>query len=115
MVPHAPIRLDRAALRRLHASEVVTRCWPNAHLPYQYFKLMDEDLPVSVGPCGHFFEADEYEMVCAAPDGMAISCIQAYQIHSHQPWHWPIPHTCCSRICYAAYTCDCIYTNWSKV
>jgi intraflagellar transport protein 122 len=63
-VPHAPITLGRAALRALRPSEVLLRRWPGGALPAQWFRLLDgEDQPVVVGPCGHFFEAEEYEMV----------------------------------------------------
>jgi intraflagellar transport protein 122 len=62
-VPHMPIVLGRAALRRLRLGEVVVRRWPNPCLPAQWFRLLDEDQPVVVGPCGHFFEAEEFEMV----------------------------------------------------
>lgn len=63
MVPHTSIWLGRAALRRLRPGEVLTRSWPNPALPKQWFKLLDEEQPVVVGPCGHFFEAEEFEMV----------------------------------------------------
>lgn len=62
-MPHTPIVLGRAALRWLRPAEVVVRRWPNAALPTQWFRLLDEDQPVVVGPCGHFFESEEYEMV----------------------------------------------------
>jgi hypothetical protein len=62
-VPHTPIVLGRAALRGLRPCEVLVRRWANPSLPVQWFRLLDEDQPVVVGPCGHFFEADEYEMV----------------------------------------------------
>jgi len=62
-VPHTPIVLGRAALRRLRPGEVLVRRWPNSALPAQWFRLLDEDQPVVVGPCGHFFEAEEFEMV----------------------------------------------------
>jgi hypothetical protein len=55
--------LGRAALRRLRPGEVLVRRWPNSCLPAQWFRLLDEDQPVVVGSCGHFFEAEEYEMV----------------------------------------------------
>ncbi|WIA11467.1 hypothetical protein OEZ85_011583 [Tetradesmus obliquus] len=61
-VPHTPIRLGRAALRKLRPSEVLQRRWPNPALPQQWFRLLDDEQPVLVGPCGHFFEAEEYEM-----------------------------------------------------
>jgi hypothetical protein len=62
-VPGQPIRLDRRGLARLKASQVVVRRWPNPHIPCQYFRIMDPELPLEVAPCGHFFEADELEMV----------------------------------------------------
>lgn len=66
VVPRAPIRLDRAALRRLGAGEVLLRRWPSRHLPAQWFRIVDPEAAVVVGPCGHFFEADEFEMVRGA-------------------------------------------------
>jgi hypothetical protein len=42
---------------------VLQRRWPNPALPQQWFRLLDDEQPVLVGPCGHFFEAEEYEMV----------------------------------------------------
>lgn len=47
----------------LGAGEVLLRRWPCPHLPAQWFRVMDEEAAIVVGPCGHFFEADEYEMV----------------------------------------------------
>lgn len=60
-VPHTPIRLGRAALRRLRPSEVLSRRWPNPALRVQWFRLLDPDTAVVVGPCGHFYEAEEYD------------------------------------------------------
>jgi intraflagellar transport protein 122 len=65
-VPHTPIRLGRAALRKLRPSEVLQRRWPNPALPQQWFRLLDDEQSVLVGPCGHFFEAEEYEMVSSS-------------------------------------------------
>lgn len=62
LVPNAPIRADRPMLRRMRASEVVVRRWPSPHIPAQYYRLMDPELPIICGPCGHFFELDEFEM-----------------------------------------------------
>lgn len=59
-----PLRLDRNALRRLRSSEVLIRRWPCPHIPAQYFRIMDDEQPVCVGPCGHFFEEDEFEAAC---------------------------------------------------
>lgn len=56
MTPHAPIVATRAMLRALRPSEVVVRPWPNARLRKQYFRIMDAELPLTMGPCGHFFE-----------------------------------------------------------
>jgi hypothetical protein len=55
--------VDRAGLRRLKASEVLQRKWPHPNLPVQYYRLMDEELPLALGPSGHFYEADEYDLV----------------------------------------------------
>lgn len=62
MVPYQAIRADRLTLRRLRASEVIIRQWPNPNIPHQYFRVMDLELPICVGPCCHFFEQDEYDM-----------------------------------------------------
>jgi len=62
MVPNSAIRVDRSTLRRLRTGEVVVRRWPNPHIPAQFFRIMDSELPLAVGACGHFFEQDEYEM-----------------------------------------------------
>lgn len=71
MVPNMPIRVDRATMRRLKTSEVIVRPWPNPHIPAQYFRVMDTELPLCSGPCGHFFEQDEYEMV------RGVACVRA--------------------------------------
>ncbi|MEW5316653.1 MAG: hypothetical protein WDW38_008010 [Sanguina aurantia] len=63
MIPNASIRVDRLTLRRFKTSEVIVRSWPNSHIPRQYFKLMDTEVPLCAGACGHFFEQDEFEMV----------------------------------------------------
>lgn len=44
-------------------SQVVVREWPNPNIPNQFFRMMHDEVPLMVGPCGHFFEQDEYEMV----------------------------------------------------
>ncbi|KAF5843203.1 intraflagellar transport protein [Dunaliella salina] len=61
-VPNQPIVADRATLRRMKDSEVMVRTWPNPHIPYQFFRVMDQEVPFVVGACGHFYEQDEYEM-----------------------------------------------------
>lgn len=70
-MPNTPITLGRAALRRLRPAEVLQQAWPGGCLRSRWFRLLDEEQPVVVGPCGHFFEADEYEMVrvCAVRMG----------------------------------------------
>lgn len=73
-VPHTPIVLGRAALRRLRPSEVLLRRWPNPCLRAQWFRLLDDDQPVVVGPCGHFFEAEEYEMVGGSVESDCVWC-----------------------------------------
>jgi intraflagellar transport protein 122 len=62
-VPSVPIRADRAMLRSLSQSEVLVRRLPNPALPAQYFRTMDPLADIIIGSCGHFFEADEYEML----------------------------------------------------
>mmetsp|Transcript_18911 Transcript_18911/g.49275 ORF Transcript_18911/g.49275 Transcript_18911/m.49275 type:complete len:1222 (+) Transcript_18911:159-3824(+) len=62
MVPNQPIVADRATLRRMKDSEVMVRTWPNPHIPHQFFRVMDQEVPFVVGACGHFYEQDEYEM-----------------------------------------------------
>ena len=72
--PNAPIVATRDMLRELNASEVLVRRWPNAHLPAQYFRVIDPLVDIVCGPCGHFFEADEYEMLSLA--------------HGKRPFSW---------------------------
>ena len=43
--------------------QALIREWPNLNIPNQFFRIMDDEVPIMVGPCGHFFEQDEYEMV----------------------------------------------------
>lgn len=62
-IPNVPIRADRDMLRGLSQSEVLVRRWPNAVIPAQYFRTMDLLADITIGSCGHFFEADEYEML----------------------------------------------------
>lgn len=64
-VPDQPIVADRATLRRMRSSEVMVRTWPNPLIPHQFFRVMDQEVPLVVGACGHFYEQDEYEMVRA--------------------------------------------------
>lgn len=52
----------RDVLRALKRSEVLVRTWPSKSIPAQYFRVMDDDTPLCVGPCGHFFERDECEL-----------------------------------------------------
>ena len=62
-IPNVPIRADRGMLQRLSQSEVLVRRWPNPAIPAQYFRTMDPLADITIGSCGHFFEADEYEML----------------------------------------------------
>lgn len=62
MIPNQPIRVSLRCLRKMKTAQVLVRKWPCPHIPHQYFRLLDTDLPVTVGSCGHFFEEDEYEM-----------------------------------------------------
>ncbi|KAI8463130.1 MAG: intraflagellar transport protein [Monoraphidium minutum] len=79
VVPRTPIVLDRAALRRLAHGEVLVRRWPPpaaapsalgaaagagaaAAQRARWFRVMDAEADLVVGWCGHFYEADEYEM-----------------------------------------------------
>lgn len=62
LMPNAPIVADRDMLRQLSVAEVLIRRWPNPALPAQYFRVVDPMSDVLLGDCGHFFEADEYEM-----------------------------------------------------
>jgi intraflagellar transport protein 122 len=49
----------------------VVREWPNPNIPNQFFRMMDDEVPLMVGDCGHFFEQDEYEMVRRLGEGTA--------------------------------------------
>lgn len=62
-IPNMPIKADAGMLRGLSQAEVLVRQWPNPALPAQYFRLMDPLADIHIGSCGHFFEADEYEMI----------------------------------------------------
>lgn len=56
--------VGRDTLRALRRAEVLVRTWPSPHAPVQYFRIMDPETPVCLGPDGHFYEHDEYEMAC---------------------------------------------------
>lgn len=62
-IPSLPIKADSGMLRDLSQAEVLVRRWPNPAIPAQYFRLMDPQADIQIGSCGHFFEADEYEMM----------------------------------------------------
>jgi hypothetical protein len=62
-IPNTPIVVDRIMLQNLTLAEVLVRRWPNPNIPAQYFRVMDPRVDIVVGPCGHFFEASEFEMV----------------------------------------------------
>eukprot|EP00892_Ulva_mutabilis_P005266 jgi/Ulvmu1/3110/UM015_0150.1 len=62
-IPNIPIRAESEMLRNLSQAEVLVRRWPNPAIPAQYFRLMDPLADIQIGSCGHFFEADEYEMM----------------------------------------------------
>lgn len=62
LMPNTAIVADREMLRQLSMSEVLIRRWPNPTVPAQYFRIVDPMSDVHLGLCGHFFEADEYEM-----------------------------------------------------
>ena len=63
VVPHQPVLADRDTLQLLRPTEVLVRQWPNPALPRQYFRVMDPDLALCLGACGHVFEADEFRAV----------------------------------------------------
>ncbi|CAG9463200.1 unnamed protein product [Pedinophyceae sp. YPF-701] len=56
------IRVDREVLRALRRNEVLVRSWPSPHVPCQFYRVMDADVPMCVGVDGHFYERDEYEL-----------------------------------------------------
>jgi intraflagellar transport protein 122 len=62
-IPNVPIKADRDVLRGMSCAEVLVREWPSAAIPVQYFRTMDPLADIVIGSCGHFFEADEYEMM----------------------------------------------------
>lgn len=75
-VPRLPLQMitvGRDTLRALQRSEVLVRTWPNAHIRAQYFRVMDRDAPLCLGPDGHFYEHDEYEMVCLERESTPFS------------------------------------------
>ena len=65
-LPNMPIVVDREMLLNLNFSEVLVRRWPNPVVPTQYFRIIDPMADVICGPCGHFFEADEFDMYSLA-------------------------------------------------
>ena len=62
-MPGTAIVADRAMLQGMTLADVVVRRWPNPHIPVQYFHVVDPDADIVVAPCGHFFEAGEYELL----------------------------------------------------
>uniref|UniRef100_A0A061R9P9 Intraflagellar transport protein 122 n=1 Tax=Tetraselmis sp. GSL018 TaxID=582737 RepID=A0A061R9P9_9CHLO len=73
MIPNQPIRANRHMLKNIHRSEVIIRMWPNTLISHQYFRIMDPDMPACIGPCGHFYEQDEYEMAALEKDEAPLS------------------------------------------
>ena len=53
---------NRKMLKALHPSEVIVRQWPGDCMRKQFFRVVDPDAQVMLGPCCHFYEQDEYEM-----------------------------------------------------
>ncbi len=79
----------------LFRPQVMVRTWPNPVIPKQYFRVMDTEVPLCCGPCGHFFEQDEYEMVSAASGtGRA------------QAW-WGVPDRRCGQFVGPVAMCIC--------
>ena len=74
IIPNVPIRVDRDMLRSLSKSEVLVRKWPSPAIPAQYFRTMDPLADITIGSCGHFFEADEYEMLSLQEGKRPFSC-----------------------------------------
>ncbi|GMH36992.1 hypothetical protein BSKO_04865 [Bryopsis sp. KO-2023] len=62
MVPNAPIIADRETLPQLAQSEVIVWRGMGGRLPARFFRVTDTSVPLCCGPCGHFFEEDEFEM-----------------------------------------------------
>lgn len=79
------------------------RTWPNPNIPHQFFRIMDNEVPLTVGACGHFFEQDEYEMVRASSLGLGL--VTAFHVaDSHaEACVWPLPgkDTHCCMLCIA--------------
>lgn len=53
---------DVPALKKLRKSEVVVVAPVLKNDKMRLFKIVENLVPICVGPCGHFFEQDEYEM-----------------------------------------------------
>ena len=83
-IPNSPVVVDRSMLRELTMAEVLIRRWPNPSIPAQYFRVMDPQADLVVGPCGHFFEAAEFELACMT---------QARQPFSRQPRQDALAHS----------------------
>lgn len=62
--------------------QVIVRTWPNQNIPYQFFRIMDNEVPLTVGTCGHFYEQDEYEMV-------SVCWVEAVNHHCIAAWSGP--------------------------
>ena len=42
--------------------DVLIRRWPHPSLPCQYYRAMDPEMPLCIGPCRHIYEQDDLEM-----------------------------------------------------
>ena len=42
--------------------DVLIRRWPHPSIPCQYYRAMDPEMPLCIGPCRHTYEQDDLEM-----------------------------------------------------
>ena len=42
--------------------DVLIRRWPHPSVPCQYYRAMDPEMPLCIGPCRHIYEQDDLEM-----------------------------------------------------
>ena len=42
--------------------DVLIRRWPHPSIPCQYYRAMDPEMPLCIGPCRHIYEQDDLEM-----------------------------------------------------
>lgn len=62
MIPNTPTIATKAMLQKLRCSEVIIWRPENSMLKPKFFRIVDKSISLCCGPCGHFFEDDEFDM-----------------------------------------------------